>query len=440
MLKINKEGKDIFLLSTSSLIAQLIPVFASIILARIYTAEQYGDWGIFLSYVGILSIIVMGQYEMAIVRPFSTKESTDLVYLCTLLGFSWMVLCYLVILVLDYTNINYFYSIPCPYLLPIYVFLSGLLQVYLHYANRKESYAIIAISGILRNICQAISRIIIGLSQVFHGLIFGALIGLLSSILYSEHKLLIQHIFSQKPDWKRIKFVAYRYRYFPMYLMPSSLLNALSTNLPVILLTRYFEKEYIGYFSMTISLLFIPIQLIGNAISKIFYKKSSLQNNQEEVQNLSYKLFKITFSLGLLINIILLIGGESLFTLVLGSEWRISGIYALFLSPWIWMTLCFSPLSVIFDSRDKQFIEFIFNIILFISRISVILCGGYILKNMNMTVLLYGMCGFIIWGIEGYVIFKIIGFSFASKQKILVLGILLITIILWITKTIYVLA
>ena len=103
MLKINKEGKDIFLLSTSSLIAQLIPVFASIILARIYTAEQYGDWGIFLSYVGILSIIVMGQYEMAIVRPFSTKESTDLVYLCTLLGFSWMVLCYLVILVLDYT-------------------------------------------------------------------------------------------------------------------------------------------------------------------------------------------------------------------------------------------------------------------------------------------------------------------------------------------------
>ena len=191
---------------------------------------------------------------------------------------------------------------------------------------------------------------------------------------------------------------------------------------------------------MTISLLFIPIQLIGNAISKIFYKKSSLQNNQEEVQNLSYKLFKITFSLGLLINIILLIGSESLFTLVLGSEWRISGIYALFLSPWIWMTLCFSPLSVIFDSRDKQFIEFIFNIILFISRISVILCGGYILKNMNMTVLLYGMCGFIIWGIEGYVIFKIIGFSFASKQKILVLGILLITIILWITKTIYVLA
>ena len=64
---------------------------------------------------------------------------------------------------------------------------------------------------------------------------------------------------------------------------------------------------------MTISLLFIPIQLIGNAISKIFYKKSSLQNNQEEVQNLSYKLFKITFSLGLLINIILLIGSESLF-------------------------------------------------------------------------------------------------------------------------------
>lgn len=440
MIKINKEGKDIFTLSIGALVAQLIPVIASLILARIYTAEQFGDWGVFLSYSGILGILVMGQYEMAIVRPHRETDAENLVRLCFASGLLFTFLTLVIVYVSDKLNLEYLESVPCAYLLPFYVFMLGLLQVYMHYANRKERYSVIASAGVIRNLFQTFTRIVLGFLKTFYGLVYGAFAGLFISVMYNEAKVPVRKIIFSGYNWNGIRKVALRYRYFPMFLLPSALLNALSTNLPVLILTSYFDKEYIGYFSMAVSLLFLPVQLIGNAMSKIFYKKSSMKNNETEVRDLSYNLFRISFLLGLFINVILILFGDDLFAFVLGEEWRLSGTYSMFLSPWILMTLCFSPLSVIFDSRDKQSVEFLLNAILFLCRVSLVIYGGKVLNDMGTTVFLYGLCGFVVWGIEGYIIFRIIGLKLGIRQLTFILGSIFIIVLLWLTKVALVLA
>lgn len=440
MVIINKEGKDIFTLSIGALVAQLIPVIASLVLARLYSTEQFGDWGVFLSYSGILSILVMGQYEMAIVRPHRECDAEAVVRLCFILGILFTLIVYAVFAVSDIAGLAYFKSLPFGYILPLYVFLFGMLQVYLHYANRKENYQVIASSGVVRNAFQAVTRISLGFFKSFYGLIHGAFTGLAVSIAYSELRIPVRRILFGGYNWGSIRRVAARYRYFPMFLLPSSLLNALSTNLPVLILVSYFPKEYIGYFSMTISLLFLPVQLICNAMSKVFYKKSSMKDNDAEVRKLSYNLFKVSFLLGLVINIVLILFGDSLFALVLGEKWRTSGIYSMLLSPWILMTLCFSPLSVIFDSRDRQSVEFGLNVALFLFRISLIVYGGKVLNDMEATVFLYGLCGFVIWAVEGFIIFRIIGLRFEARQLMFILGSILIVVLLWITKVCSILA
>ena len=54
-MKIGESGKHILTLGAGTLVAQLIPVLASVVLARIYSADAYGDWGIFLSVVSLLA-------------------------------------------------------------------------------------------------------------------------------------------------------------------------------------------------------------------------------------------------------------------------------------------------------------------------------------------------------------------------------------------------
>ena len=259
-MKIGESGKHILTLGAGTLVAQLIPVLASVVLARIYSADAYGDWGIFLSVVSLLAVAATGQYELAIVRPESEKDAEMVMRLCFLIVLSFFFLSFGGVLVGEVFRLPLITQFPGKYLLPFFVLALGLLQIYTHYANRKERYKLIAISGVVRNALQAISRISLGLFHCLYGLITGAFVGLLAAVSYCEYKMPLRRILFSGYDWQSLKRVAYRYRYFPIYQMPGSLLNAASTSVMVLMLALYFEKEYIGYFSMTISLLYFPVR------------------------------------------------------------------------------------------------------------------------------------------------------------------------------------
>ena len=431
MIKINKVGKDIFTLSLGAFVAHLVPFLSSFILARIYTAEQFGDKGVFLSAAAILGVLSTGQYEMSIVRPLKERDAESLIQLCFVIVSSFSFLLLSVIFIMDFAGIDFIEKFPCKYLLPLYVFVIGISQIYMHYANRKEDYRSIASSGAVRNIVQDSSRILFGIFNSAYGLIHGTIVGMFSSILYNERRLSVFKIFAGHYDWHNMKRLAFRYRYFLMYLLPSSLLNNLSSNLPVVLLPFFFTKEYVGYFSMTLSLLLLPVQLIGTSIGKVFYKKSSVETDKGIIRKLASNLFFVLFSIGMAINIILIPFGENLFSFVLGENWGISGIYAGIMAPWILLTLVFSPLSVIFDSKDRQNIELYMNLVLFVARIIVVLIGGMVFNDMSVTVMLYGITGILIWVIEGFFIIKLTGISFGIKGSILFVLSIFIILFFW---------
>lgn len=431
MVRINKEVKDIFTLSIGSFVAQLIPVLASLILARIYSAEQFGDKGVFLSCAAIIGVIVTGQYEMSIVRPEKENDAHALVRLCFLnvLFLSFITFC--VILISDIMHLRYIESWPCKYLLPLYAFLLGISQIYMHYANRMERYGIIASSGVVRNMSQDSFRILLGMLKSVNGLIYGAFAGVLASVLYNERKTPLRSVLFGKYDWERIKKMGRRYRNFPMFLLPSSLLNNLSNNLPVVLLAGFFTKDYIGHFSMAISLLLLPVQLIGNAMGKVFYKRASNSDCKESLERMVFNLFRFSFFIGFILNVVLIPFGEKVFSFVLGENWAVSGMYAGILAPWILFTIVFSPLSVIFDAKDKQHIELSINALFFISRIVVVWIGGAVFKDMDVTVLMYSASGVLIWLLEGLIIFRLTRLRFSLKFGLIVLLSLSVILLMW---------
>ena len=145
-MKIGESGKHILTLGAGTLVAQLIPVLASVVLARIYSADAYGDWGIFLSVVSLLAVAATGQYELAIVRPESEKDAEMVMRLCFLIVLSFFFLSFGGVLVGEVFRLPLITQFPGKYLLPFFVLALGLLQIYTHYANRKERYKLIAIS------------------------------------------------------------------------------------------------------------------------------------------------------------------------------------------------------------------------------------------------------------------------------------------------------
>lgn len=204
-MKIGESGKHILTLGAGTLVAQLIPVLASVVLARIYSADAYGDWGIFLSVVSLLAVAATGQYELAIVRPESEKDAEMVMRLCFLIVLSFFFLSFGGVLLGEVFHLPLITQLPGKYLLPFFVLALGLLQIYTHYANRKERYKLIAISGVVRNTLQAISRISLGLFHCLYGLITGAFVGLLAAVSYCEYKMPLRRILFSGYDWQSLK-------------------------------------------------------------------------------------------------------------------------------------------------------------------------------------------------------------------------------------------
>ena len=433
-MKIGKTGKHILTLGAGTLIAQSIPLLASVVLAHIYSADSYGDWGIFLSLVTLLSVMATGQYELAIVRPETERESEMVIRLCFLIECVFFFFSFFLLLVGEICHVPWIIQFPGRYFVPFFVLALGMLQIYTHYANRKEQYNLIAVSGVVRNASQALSRITLGLFKSASGLISGAFVGISAALVYNELRIPVRHILFSGYEKKAIKNVAYRYRYFPFYQMPASLLNAASTSVVVLLLAFYFEKEYIGYFSMTISLLYFPVQLAGAAMSKVFYKKASLASSEGECSRLLKQLLCLTFLAGLLMSLFLVSIGEYFFTLILGERWLVSAQYAIILAPCIWITLCFSPLSVIFDAKDSQKIEMILNLMMFVGRLAVIAICGELHIYMGIAIFFYGVIGLLVWIAEAYWIFKLTFTRFTGRQLFLVASIVTIMLLWWLMR------
>ena len=77
----NEFTSNVLKLITGTALGQLITVLVSPILTRLYSAEDFGIFAIYISVAGILSVIITLRFEDAIVLPAEDNEAIDLVLL-----------------------------------------------------------------------------------------------------------------------------------------------------------------------------------------------------------------------------------------------------------------------------------------------------------------------------------------------------------------------
>ena len=109
----------------------------------------------------------------------------------------------------------------------------------------------------------------------------------------------------------------------------------------------------------------------------------------------------------------------------------------MYMSIWIWLVLCFLPLSTVFWVKDKQRIGMILNLAMLILRVLVIFIGGYLLRSVFQTILLYGITGIILWFVEGLYIWKLLDINVSRKDIFYVLFVAFVVIGVWTMKILY---
>ena len=127
-----------------------------------------------------------------------------------------------------------------------------------------------------------------------------------------------------------------KYLDFPLYRAPQAFLNPLSHSLPVLMLASFFGPAAAGFYTLSRSVIGMPLTLLGSSVGEVFYPRiSEAANNQQALTPL---LIRSTLGLGVF-GILpfgsIIVFGPWLFQFVFGSRWTTAGEYSQWMAVWV---------------------------------------------------------------------------------------------------------
>jgi O-antigen/teichoic acid export membrane protein len=394
--------RNILKLFSGIFVARLIPALFAIVIARIYAPESFGVFVLFLSIASLLSIMVTGGYEAALIiaQPGQEKKSIfSLALKINLLSNAFiLIIISLYILIFHHPGGD---KTTLLLLIPAYAFLFGGVQLIRNLLISNKSFKTLALLEVFRALATGIFQLAL---FKFHGT--GLFIGvcLAQAITFGWFLSKIPEIsgFRFSSFTTSEKQAAYRFRNFPLFSVPSEMLNYLSNQLPVFLIKPFFGSVRLGLYSFSHRYLSIPVQLTSISIGSVYIQQArSLLPYPEKLSSLTFGLLKKQVWLSVIPFTLLTLWGKEIFGFVFGNEWEFSGTLAQLISPWLFAVFVSSPLSSIFVVREKQKLSLIFNILLLAARALSLGLGGWLLKDITITIGLYSLTGFIFFILLG---------------------------------------
>ena len=345
-------SRNVLTLMTGTTIAQAIPIAISPILTRIYTPEDFGVFALYVGIVNFIAVVATARYEMAIVLPKSGKEAINILALSILITLTIVfVITFMIIFfkesILNTLNADGLGNIL--YLVPLSILLAGLAQSFNYWSNRKEYFKNMSNAQISQSISIGVCQPLFKFIGINSGLILGNMVGRFVSVFVLIHKFIKNDTTSLQYVKKEVMIEQMiKYKDFPLVNSLHAFSDIARNSGAVVLISSFFGSTILGFYSLSLRVLQVPIGIIGSALGQVLYKKfSSLHNDNQPfypyVKAIMIKLVLIALpTFGILFFI-----APDLFAFVFGEKWRVAGEYSQILIPYLFMNFLISPISSI---------------------------------------------------------------------------------------------
>jgi len=429
-MKANSFLSNMLILFAGTSLSQLLAIFAAPLLTRLYGPDAYGLMALFVSMTSIVSTISCMRYESSIILPDSDKAAANLLAGCLILS---LVNCLLMMFLVYFGHHFLSKLLNAPsiewylWLVPFIALLDGAFNALNYWNTRTKRFLRLSIARINGSISSIAAQLYAGFSgyaiggSLIGGIALGKAVstGILGWQIWRDD----QHLF--RPSISRIKMVSELKRYidFPLYDTWAELLNTVSWQLPVFLLSAFFSPAVVGYYSLGLSSLQLPMRLIGGSISQVFFQHASEAKISGSLSSLVERVFRSLLLIGTFPVLTLTLMGKDLFALVFGKTWSEAGIFSQILGFWILFWFVSSPLSTLYYlyERQQSFLKLTIANLFF--RLIALCIGGY-MGNARLSILLFSLSGICIYGYLCFAVMHIGGIEWQRTMHIILHSIL----------------
>lgn len=398
-------GSDVLKLVGSTAFAQALRVLASPVVTRLYSPEAFGLFALFGSITSIMTVIVCLRYELAIMLPKKYEESANLLGLSLLLAALMSLLMIPVIwmgqgLLLGLLNAPGLASYL--WLVPPMMFLAGAFQALNYWNSRTRRFGRLSIARLNASLVITGTQIGAGLAGYATGgsLIGASILGSVVSTLVLGGQIWRDEINTLAKCFSRVIIIrmAKRYKDFPKKSTWSGLLNVVSWQLPALLLSAFFSIEVVGFYSLSFTMVSLPMSLIGGAISQVFFQRAAEARRNNMLSTLIENIFEVLVVVGMLPMLLITFIGRDIFILIFGPNWVEAGTYSQIMAIWALVWFISFPISVLIDVLEIQNFGLFFNISNFVARLIALCAGGLLFKDARLALILFSIAGVLVYG------------------------------------------
>ncbi len=375
-------GPVLTLLSGTTLVLAL-SYLAQPVLTRLYLPEAFGLADYFVAVLLVLSSFSSLRYEDALMLPEDDEEAGGVFWLALLVLGGFVGLLSLSLIwreaIAAWTGLPAL--APWLLLMPPALLAMRTAKVAEIWLIRARRFRNVTAGQVGSTLVMVGTRVGAGLPPIgagAGGLIGGFVAGQVTALLVLARFVLRQsaRVLFGAFGWGRIRRAARRYRRFPLFSTPSTLLATVVTRLPVLLLPLYFDAAVVGLFGRAFAVLAIPLSLIGGAVAQVFFVHAAEAHRDERLPEVTLTVHRRLVMLGLFPTLALLLAGPDVFEVVLGAAWREAGRYVQYIGPWLFLASVASPLTRLFDVLERQRLDFLTSLLMFVALAAAMILGG----------------------------------------------------------------
>ncbi|MER8830451.1 lipopolysaccharide biosynthesis protein [Mesorhizobium sp. M0938] len=355
--------RSILTVLSGSVIAQIIAVAVLPILTRLYDAEAFGRYQIYVSILNIAVMFVAFRYEVALLSARPGRVYENLLKLTFRLCILTSMVALLVAGAVDWLIPDVLSSLRgIVFFLPVAMAVAGIYQMLTFLPIRDRNYGLSARSKILQSVGFSFGALgfaflpVIGVGLILAD-VFGRAFGAIS-VLFESGKLwrtLISPL-----SFSEMKFTAIRFQKYGLLTFPGTLLSSLSAAVAPFAFLALFNLETAGQYALLERFILMPVGVIAVAVSQVFTGElSTLYRTDKKGLNRAFRRSLIQLlAIGLLPTMLGMALSPSLVPLVFGADWAMAGklcvigfliAYVRFVATALTMTL------VVIDRQSLQF-------------------------------------------------------------------------------------
>jgi len=363
---------NVLMMFIGTALGQMASVILSPALTRIYTPDEFGVLGIYMTVVFLLSLIACLRYDIAIPLSKTEDEAVNMIAVCFA---SLIFFCMAIAAILLFIPALPEFAVKTlgplwdyRMMIPLGLFAIGSYQIGVAYATHKQSFKVLSKTKVYQGYSGPIVQIILGLLGaniwgMIAGFVFGQAAGV--SILFRSLLHEPQKIF-QMISFKKMKSLMWKFRNFPLLSSVSVIISTLgSDSMLLIIIPAFYNSTTINGFIFLINrIIGRPLYMISTSILQVYLGDVSKKRDTdpEAMHKRFLTLVRFQFLIVFAWLFVINVSAKYVIPFAFGENWAGAVPYIHIFSISYLFSLTLHPVSYTLQILEKQKQSAIFEI------------------------------------------------------------------------------